>query len=57
MGLIKEPIEVDLSTKSEPWTEEELIDFRKLMSEIKLKNTQSRKIYTRTKTRPNSESK
>lgn len=57
MGLIKEPIEVDLSTKSEPWTEEELIDFRKLMSEIKLKNTQSRKIYTRTKTTPNSESK
>jgi hypothetical protein len=44
MGLIKEPKEVDLSTKSEPWTEEELIDFRKLMNGIKLKNAKRRKI-------------
>jgi hypothetical protein len=44
MGLIKEPKEVDFSTKSEPWTEEELIDFRKLMSEIKLKNAIRRKV-------------
>lgn len=44
MGLIKEPKEVDFSTKSEPWTEEELIDFRKLMSEIKLKNAKRRKV-------------
>jgi hypothetical protein len=35
MGLIKEPKNVDLSTKSEPWTEQELIDFRKIMQEIK----------------------
>jgi hypothetical protein len=48
MGLIKEPKEVDLSTKSEPWTEEELIDFRKRMSEIKLKNAKRRKIYKQT---------
>ena len=44
MGLIKEPKEVDSSTKSEPWTEEELIAFRKLMSEIKLKNAKRRKV-------------
>lgn len=38
MGLIKEPKNVDLSTKSEPWTEQELVDFRKIMQEIKAKN-------------------
>jgi hypothetical protein len=38
MGLIKEPKNVDLSTKSEPWTEQELIDFRKIMQKIKAKN-------------------
>ena len=38
MGLIKEPRNIDLSTKSEPWTEDELADFRKLMQEIKAKN-------------------
>ncbi len=39
MGLIKEPKHIDLSTKSEPWTETELIDFRNLMQQIKEKNT------------------
>lgn len=38
MGLIKEPKNIDFSTKSEPWTENELADFRKLMLEIKAKN-------------------
>ena len=38
MGLIKEPKNVDLSTKSEPWTEQELADFRKIMQRIKAKN-------------------
>jgi hypothetical protein len=38
MGLIKEPKNIDLSTKSTPWTEKELADFRKLMNEIKAKN-------------------
>ncbi len=38
MGLIKEPKNVDFSMKSEPWTEQELADFRKLMQEIKTKN-------------------
>ncbi len=43
MGLIKEPKNVDLSTKSEPWTEQELADFRKIMQEIKEKNSKKRK--------------
>ena len=38
MGLIKEPIDIDLSTKSKPWTEKELSDFRKLMIDIKSNN-------------------
>jgi hypothetical protein len=38
MGLIKEAINIDLSTKSEPWSEKELVDFRKLMANIKAKN-------------------
>jgi len=38
MGLIKEPKNIDLSTKSEPWTEQELVDFRKIMQDIKDKN-------------------
>lgn len=39
MGLIKEPKNIDLSNKSEPWTEQELADFRKLMQKIKAKNS------------------
>jgi hypothetical protein len=38
MGLIKEPKHIDLSTKSEPWTEKELMDFRKIMQDLKEKN-------------------
>ena len=38
MGLIREPKNIDLSTKSEPWTDQELSDFRKIMQEIKAKN-------------------
>ncbi|MDP2337921.1 MAG: hypothetical protein Q8N05_16045 [Bacteroidota bacterium] len=38
MGLIKEPKNVDFTVQSEPWTEEELKDFRKLMHELKAKN-------------------
>jgi len=50
MGLIKEPKNVDLIIKSEPWTENELKDFRKLMKELKtnrkLKSTiRSKKHY------------
>ena len=38
MGLIKEPKNVDFTVQSEPWSEEELKDFRKLMDELKAKN-------------------
>jgi hypothetical protein len=38
MGLIKEPKNIDFTIQSEPWTEEELADFRKLMKELKAKN-------------------
>jgi hypothetical protein len=41
MGLIKEPKDVDFSTKSKPWTEKELADFRKIMQEIKAKNAKN----------------
>lgn len=50
MGLIKEPKEVDFSTKSQPWTEEELADFRSLMKEIKERNAkQKERALSRTK--------
>jgi hypothetical protein len=42
MGLIREPKNVDFTVQSEPWTEEELRDFRKLMSELKVKNAKSK---------------
>ena len=51
MGLIKEPKNVDLSTKSEPWTEKELADFRKIMQDIKAKNAKTKKRSLRPKTK------
>lgn len=42
MGLIKEPKNVDFTVQSEPWTEEELKDFRKLMNELKAKNAKKK---------------
>ena len=50
MGIIKEPKNVDLSTKSEPWTEEELFDFRKIMQKIKEKNVRRKERVIRQKT-------
>ena len=47
MGLIKEPKNVDLSTKSEPWTEQELVDFRKIMQDIKTKNAKRKELSLR----------
>lgn len=38
MGLVREPKDVDMSMKSEPWTEKELAEFRKLMQQIKARN-------------------
>lgn len=37
MGLIREPKNVDFTFESKPWTEVELRDFRKLMTELKSK--------------------
>ncbi len=48
MGLIKEPKNVDFSTKSEPWTEEELSEFRKIMQAIKTKNAKRKERALRT---------
>jgi len=48
MGLIKEPKNVDFSTKSDPWTEKELADFRKIMQEIKAKNAKQKQKDLRT---------
>jgi hypothetical protein len=48
MGLIKEPKNIDLSTKSEPWTEHELADFRKIMQDIKAKNAKGKKRVLKT---------
>jgi hypothetical protein len=50
MGLIKEPKNVDFTVQSEPWTEEELKDFRKLMSELKAKSAKS-KVHSSSKKR------
>lgn len=50
MGLIKEPKNVDLSTKSEPWTEQELVEFRKIMQDIKDKNAKRKERTLRLKT-------
>jgi hypothetical protein len=35
MGLIKEPKDIDFSKKSEPWTDQELAEFRELMKAIR----------------------
>ena len=43
MTPIKEPKNIDFSKKSEPWTEKELSEFRKVMQEIKSKNAKTKK--------------
>jgi hypothetical protein len=42
MGLIREPKNVDFTVQSKPWTDEELRDFRKLMTELKAKNAKQK---------------
>ena len=49
MVLIKEPKHIDLSTKSEPWTDQELADFRKIMQAIKTKNGKRKERVVRLK--------
>lgn len=49
MGLIKEPKNVDFVVNSKPWTDKELIDFRKIMNELKAK-TRKKTIRKKSKT-------
>ncbi|GAB3996843.1 hypothetical protein GCM10028807_40480 [Spirosoma daeguense] len=49
MGLIKEPLEIDMSTKSEPWTEQELAEFREIMQQIKARNAKQKTNTSRLK--------
>lgn len=51
MTPIKEPKNIDFSKESEPWTEKELSEFRKIMEGIKLKNDKSKKRALRVKNR------
>jgi len=51
MTPIKEPKNIDFSKKSEPWTEKELSEFRKVVQKIKLKNAKTRKRALRVKNR------
>jgi hypothetical protein len=50
MGLIKEPKNVDLIIKSEPWTDEELKKFRDIMRVQKLKKRNKKPRSAKTKT-------
>ena len=43
MGLIKEPKNIDFTVQSKPWTENELRDFRKLMTVLKAKNAKKKR--------------
>ena len=50
MGLIREPKNVNFTVQSQPWTDQELRDFRKLMNEIKAKNSKPKvKVLTKKK--------
>ncbi len=42
MGLIKEPKNANFTVQSQPWTDEELLDFRKLMNAIKAENAKKK---------------
>jgi len=48
MGPIKEPKDIDSFIKSEPWTDKELADFRKLMKNLKEKNRKRRRSLRKT---------
>lgn len=48
MNIIKEPKEIDFSIKSEPWSEEELIEFRNIMNIEKQKNVKLKSVKKKT---------
>jgi hypothetical protein len=50
MGLIRESKNANFTVQSQPWTDQELLDFRKLMNEIKAKNSKPKvKVLTKKK--------
>jgi hypothetical protein len=51
--MIKEPKNIDLTVKSEPWTEKELAEFREIMHSQKLKK-RKKKIHRSTKSKSSS---
>ncbi len=53
MGLIKEPKKVDLLIKSEPWSDKELSEFRKIMKAEKAKRKKLSLRTTKPKTKQN----
>ena len=53
MGLIKESKKVDLIIKSEPWTEKELKEFRKVMKAKKTKRKKHPLVIAKRKTKQN----
>ncbi|CAN1563114.1 hypothetical protein MCETHM1_02753 [Flavobacteriaceae bacterium] len=48
MNIIKEPKEIDFSVKSEPWSEEELFEFRKIMNIEKQNNVKMKSLKAKT---------
>jgi len=54
MGLIKEPIDIDFTIQSKPWTEEELRDFRELMLKLKARKAVNKRRIIRSKKKINS---
>ncbi len=53
MGLIREPKNVDFIIKSEPWTEKELEEFRKIMKAQKERKKKHSRDVSRRKTKQN----
>jgi hypothetical protein len=51
MKRIKEPIDIDFSIKSKPWTEQELSDFRVIMQTLKSKNAIRKRSISKIKSR------
>lgn len=51
MGLIKEPKNVDLIIKSEPWTDKEVEEFREIMRAQKLKRRSKKRGTAKGKSR------
>ncbi len=47
MGLIKEPKNIDFTIQSKPWTDVELKDFRKVMDELKAKNSKKKPVFSK----------